>query len=144
MCGNSYSNCFLRLWSCFIGLQQSTVRGEWVGKKINSPDFLNYLINFRQFKSWTKLQNCPGMIHYISYIFCFFLAKSYGTFKSCWSRQMDLADWRTWLVHQVAGAKDSQRGIGLNERAIVCPVWSRLEWNEWMAQFVWPCCNQIT
>lgn len=40
---------------------------------------------------------------------------------------MDLAKLRTWLVHQVAGAKDSQRGIGLNEQAFARPVWSRLE-----------------
>lgn len=40
---------------------------------------------------------------------------------------MDLAIWGTWLVRQVAGAKDGQRGIGLNEQAIVRPVWSRLE-----------------
>lgn len=40
---------------------------------------------------------------------------------------MDLADYRTWLVNQVAGAKDSLRGIGLNEQAIARPVWSRLE-----------------
>lgn len=73
------------------------------------------------------------MIHYISHILgSFFPAKSYGTFKSCWCRQMHLANWRTWLVHQVAGAKDCQRGIGLNEHTIVHPVWSRLEWNEWM------------